>query len=224
MVRDIIKIVLNVFILLVITYFIIVGIYFSFKVNGVLEEKLFEDRMTLNVENFGKNRLNALLKVEDPKFYEHNGVDFKTPGNGLRTITQEVSKELFFKKYYNNLSKPREIISSLILNSKLSKKKQLDLFFNNIYLGEIQGRKIYGFEEASKIYFKKSYKDLNEDEFLAIVATINEPNKFNPIENSLENKKRVSRIKLMLMDEYIPETLFDVEYNRGVVESYASSK
>ena len=154
-------------------------------------------------------QLEILLKVEDPHFFEHGGVDFSTPGAGITTITQGLVKHLYFDQFKPGLAKIKQtLIAAFVLDPLIPKGVQLRRFINTVYLGKGTS----GFEQAAKIYFHKSFAQLTEDEYIAIVAMIIAPETFNIEKFPDRNKERANRIKRLISGEYKPRGLFDLYY------------
>ncbi|KPU27133.1 hypothetical protein TR13x_06760 [Caloranaerobacter sp. TR13] len=157
--------------------------------------------------------MDILLKVEDPNFYNHKGIDFKTPGAGITTITQGLVKKFYFENFRPGIAKIKQtLIARFALNPLVSKDDQLKLFINYVYLGKLDGNPIYGFANASERYFGKPFSQLSEEEYISLVAMIIAPNKFNVIKNPEANSNRVERIKLLIRGEYVPKGLMDLYY------------
>jgi membrane peptidoglycan carboxypeptidase len=151
----------------------------------------------------------ALLKVEDPGFHHHGGVDFSTPGQGITTLTQGLVKLLYFDKFQPGLAKLRQtLIAALVLDPLVSKQDQLLLFINLVPMGG-QTR---GLAEAAQAYYHKPFAELSQDEYLALVGTIIAPATFNPQRYPQRNQERVARIKKLLGGEYKPKGLMDLYY------------
>lgn len=151
----------------------------------------------------------ALLKVEDPGFHRHGGVDFSTPGQGLTTITQGLVKLLYFDKFQPGIAKIRQtLIAAYVLDPLVGKDEQLRLFINLIGLGE----GVRGFEEGARYYFQKDFKELDEEQYLALVAMIIAPENFSLRRYPERNQERVGRIKKMLSGQYQPKGLCDQFY------------
>jgi monofunctional glycosyltransferase len=81
-------------------------------------------------------RLVQLIRVEDPNFWHHNGVDVETKGAGLTTITQSLSKRLAFEHFKPGIGKIRQTTYAWGLESRLSKKEILTLFLDTAELGQ----------------------------------------------------------------------------------------
>ncbi|OGF46688.1 MAG: hypothetical protein A2452_05165 [Candidatus Firestonebacteria bacterium RIFOXYC2_FULL_39_67] len=198
---------------LVVLYYIIVIFKARIDTPLIIEKALKESNITLKVSDLNKWQLDALLAVEDPDFYKHNGVDIKTPGAGLTTITQGLVKKYYFVSFKPGIAKIKQTLIALFaLNPLVSKDDQLKLFINNINLGNIDGKEVLGFDNAAKVYFKKSFNKLTKDEYLSIVAMIIAPETFNIIKNPKANAKRTERIRKVVSGEYRPKSLMDIYY------------
>ncbi|OGF51261.1 MAG: hypothetical protein A2044_03380 [Candidatus Firestonebacteria bacterium GWA2_43_8] len=179
----------------------------------LIEEAAKKDNVTLQAGDLSKWQLDALLAIEDPKFYNHNGVDLKTPGAGITTITQGLVKKYYFNSFKPGIGKIKQtLIAVFALNSLVTKDDQLKLFINNIYLGNVEGKEVVGFDKAAKVYYKKPFNKLTKDEYLSIVAMIIAPENFNIIKNPGANAKRTERIKKVVSGEYKPKSLMDIYY------------
>jgi len=83
----------------------------------------------------GSERVSILLQVQDPRFYHHQGVDLKTAGAGLTTITQSLSKRLAFNDFKPGIRKIRQTAYAMGLDKYLSKEEVLTLFINTVPMG-----------------------------------------------------------------------------------------
>lgn len=81
-------------------------------------------------------------------------------------------------------------------------------------MGQRDGKPIYGLEDASDFYFNKKFRDLTENEYLALTAMIRAPITFHYLNKREENDLRVSRIKKYLAGEYVPKDNSDWLYDR----------
>ncbi|MBY0564071.1 MAG: transglycosylase domain-containing protein [Hyphomonadaceae bacterium] len=153
--------------------------------------------------------IEALLRVEDPGFRLHRGVDFTTPGQGWTTITQALTKRLYFESFTPGFAKiEQSLIARFVLDSAISKDEQLDLFLSLAYFGDVDGRSVIGFRNAAQAYHGKALGELNRQEFLALVAMLPAPNDLRP--GSAANAERVARIERLLDDECAPRDWQDV--------------
>lgn len=154
-------------------------------------------------------QLEILLAVEDPNFYSHRGVDFETPGSGWTTITQGLAKKFYFKEFHSGIMKIKQsLCARWALDPLVSKERQLDLYINIMYFGN----GTYGLKDAARYYFNKNIDELEEDEFIALIACLIKPEQLNIIDHPQENAIRVQRIKKVLSGVYKPQGLFDITY------------
>lgn len=166
---------------------------------------------SLAVSDLSPRQVEILLKVEDPRFFEHNGVDLSTPGAGITTITQALVKHLYFEKFSPGIAKVKQTaIARFALDPLMDKDDQLRLFINTAYLGP----DAIGFARASEAFFGKPFSQLNEDQYIALVAMLIAPAIFDVRRYPERNRERVERIKRVVNGEYVPRGLFDVFYGK----------
>lgn len=182
---------------------------------AIFENLKTSGQLQLKLEDFPAGWLDDLLKVEDPNFYGHNGVDLSTPGAGITTITQGMVKYLYFEHFKPGVAKLRQsLIAIFAVNALIPKDEQLTVFVNTAWLGTQKGKPVRGFEAAAGAYFNKSFRDLTHDEFLELVAMVIGPEQFHVERYPERNAERVSRIKRLLAGEYKPTGLMDLYYDR----------
>jgi membrane peptidoglycan carboxypeptidase len=160
--------------------------------------------LPLKVEDLKPDRQRVLLRVQDPNFYSHPGVDFSASGSGWTTITQGLVKQLYFDHFRPgllHLGKVRQSLLAIGFNARVPKDEQLRLFLNRVYLGELAGHSVYGFDEASHAYYGKPFADLSREEYVSLVATIVSPATLNPASHRADNLDRVARIERLLKGE-----------------------
>lgn len=180
-----------------------------------------ENRLWAGIDKMPKQLGNAFIAIEDERFYENRGVDWKRTfaavGNKLlkfnstefggSTITQQLIKNVTNDKERDAMRKFREIVRATLITRKLSKKEILEAYLNTISLGN----GICGVQVAANYYFNKDVSELNLTECAALAAITKNPSRFNPItENGAEeNKKRrqtvldkMLELKMISYDEY----------------------
>lgn len=168
---------------------------------------LSSDAYRLKISDFTNERVEQLLKVEDPSFYTHKGVDLITKGNGMNTISQKLVKKLFEIER----DKIKEVlIAKFAVDPIISKDLQFEMYVNIMPLG----REIYGLEDASQYYYKKDFTKLNKEEYIALVGILIDPNKYNLEDFPIRNNDRYERVKKYLEGNYIPKGVFDIYYDR----------
>jgi len=183
----------------------------------IFTKALEEQNIEIQLSELSKQRLAALLAVQDPKFFDHKGFDFQTPGAGVTTITQAMTKYLYFSSFTAGFDKIEQtLIAALAVTPQVSKNDQLTVFLNTAYLGHIKKQEIRGFAEAARAYYGKPFKELSEDEYLSLVAMLIAPKTFNLNEHPDKNKERVSRIKKLLSGEYQPTDNSDLYYGQDI--------
>lgn len=135
---------------------------------------------------------NAILSAEDDRFYQHGGIDYlgmlraavtNVVGGGKRqgasTITQQVARNFFLSSEKTYSRKLYEILLSFKIESNLSKDQILELYINQIFLGQ----RAYGFAAAAQIYFGKPLKDISIAEAAMLAGLPKAPSAYNPIVN-----------------------------------------
>jgi len=163
----------------------------------VLAEFAIEKRIPIKEQDIPKNLENALIAVEDYRFYKHIGIDpyriagvmFKnlTTGSseGGSTITQQLAKNLFLYKDQTYTRKVNEWMVALQIERFYTKRQILEMYMNYVFLGA----GAYGFEAGSRTYFGKSLKDLTLEES-ALLAAIPKSPEYSPTRNMQKAEAR----------------------------------
>ena len=171
--------------------------------NGALiAEYAIEKRLFIPYDSIPNKVINAFLSAEDKNFFNHPGIDpkgiaratvnnFKNIANdkrleGASTITQQVAKNFLLTNEVSLRRKIKEAILAFRIEKAYTKKKILELYLNQIYLGE----GTYGIAAASLEYFDKSVKELNYSEAALLAALPKAPSKYNPFKYYTEAKLR----------------------------------
>jgi membrane peptidoglycan carboxypeptidase len=164
-------------------------------------------------QDLSKRQLEILIKVQDPGFYSHNGIDLSTPGAGLTTITQAIVKKLYFDNFKPGIAKIKQsLIARFVVNELIPKDDQITLFINTMYLGNIDGKSIVGLETAANAYYHQPVNKLTEDQYISLIAMLVMPKTFHIIEHPEWNMDRANRIKALIAGEYKPKGLMDQFY------------
>lgn len=167
----------------------------------------------LKLNQVSLDRQAALLTVDDPNFYGHQGLDFGTPGQGNTNLTQSLVKRFYFERFRPGFLKIEQmLIARFVLSPAASKRDQLELFYNYAYLGRKDGRAVIGFPAAARAWFGRDYAALDEDQYLALVAMLIAPDRLDPIRHPGENAERVRRIKALLAARCRPLDKDDLWY------------
>jgi penicillin-binding protein 1A len=171
--------------------------------NGdLIAEYAIEKRLFIPYDVVPKSIINAFLSAEDKNFFEHPGIDpqgiiraiinnFKNiiedkRLEGASTITQQVAKNFLLTNEVSLKRKIKEAILAFRIEKAYSKEKILELYLNQIYLGE----GTYGIAAASLEYFDKSVKELSYSEAALLAALPKAPSKYNPFKYYEEAKLR----------------------------------
>ena len=161
--------------------------------NGELvAEYALEKRLFIPYESIPEKIINSFLSAEDKNFFNHPGVDargvtrafLKNIKNiftnkrleGASTITQQVAKNFLLTNEVSLKRKIKEAILAFRIEKAYTKKRILELYLNEIYLGQVT----YGVASASLEYFDKSVKELNYAESALLAALPKAPSKYNP--------------------------------------------
>ena len=197
------------------TYYLTAIFIARVKKQEIVNTALASGRMKLELTDLTKEQLSALLKIQDPNFYHHKGVDFMTPGAGITTTSQGLVKMYYFEDFKPGPQKIEQtLIARFAFDPLTPKDTILKLFINEVYLGQKDGGPLKGFEDASWFYFNKPLVHVNWDEYLSLIAMIRAPFNFHYFEKREKNSERVSRIKKVLAGEYVPVDNSDLFYNR----------
>lgn len=162
-----------------------------------------------------KNYLNAVVAVEDHRFYEHGPIDFIAIGRAIwvnvsnwelreggSTITQQLAKNVVLSQEETASRKLGEIIAAFDIEKNYSKDEILTLYVNTCYFGE----GYYGIYEASMGYYGKEPKDLNLDEATMLAGVPNAPSVYAPTVNpDLARKRQEHVLDTMVEYGYITE-------------------
>ena len=185
----------------------------------ILAEFAIEKRIPIKESDIPPMVENALLAIEDYRFYEHKGIDFYrlagalvinvTQGKtqGASTITQQLAKNLFLSKEQTLTRKMSEWAMALEIERLYTKRQILEMYMNYVFLGAGS----YGFEAGSRTYFGKSLKDLSLEE-AALLAAIPKSPEYSPTRNKDKAKERRD-IVLDKMGEYFPDLYSQADIN-----------
>ncbi|CAG9239970.1 Penicillin-insensitive transglycosylase / Penicillin-sensitive transpeptidase [Paraburkholderia tropica] len=171
-----------------------------------------ERRDVVHFRDVPDNLKKAILAIEDSRFYEHGGVDLTgiaragivalTNGHasqGASTITMQVARNFFLSSEKTYTRKIYEMLLAYKIESKLSKDQILEVYMNQIYLGQ----RAYGFASAARVYFGKDLKDLTLAECAMLAGLPKAPSAYNPVVNPKRAKVR---------QEYILERMLELHY------------
>lgn len=173
-------------------------------------------------EDLGPGRIEQLLMVEDPGFWTHGGADWTTPGSGLTTLTQSVSKHVGFNNFHPGLQKIRLVGYAMGLESKLSKPQILALYLDTVWMGRGPRGSMVGFFNASETVFGHPPSALKRHQFLTLVAVPISPRKLSLAAPNADLNERTARIERLIERKCRPAGLRDV-WLKGCANQRTSS-
>ena len=180
--------------------------------DGVVVGEFGEERRSLTpIQNIPKVMKDAVLAIEDARFFSHGGVDYlgviraglanvgKTKSQGASTITMQVARNVYLSAEKTYTRKIYEILLTFKLEHMLTKNQILEIYMNQIFLGQ----RAYGFAAASETYFGKPLKDISIAEAAMLAGLPKAPSAYNPI----VNPKR-ARVRQLYIIERMEENGF----------------
>lgn len=158
-----------------------------------------ERRSVVSIKDVPKPLVDAILAAEDERYYQHKGVDYTGvaraalanfaqigPKQGASTITMQVARNFFLSREKTLTRKVNEMLLAFKIESSVSKEQILELYINQIYLGQ----RAYGFASAAHIYYGKSLDKLTLAETAMLAGLPKAPSSFNPVANPARAKLR----------------------------------
>lgn len=158
-----------------------------------------ENRTVVSIDAIPSHVQDAFIAIEDSRFYEHAGVDFKSTMRAIyrdliamekveggSTITQQLAKNLFLTNDKTWSRKAKEVMASIYLERNVSKDRILQFYLNTIYFGN----GLYGIETASQYFFDKPVSQLSVEEGALLAALPKGPNYYDPSDHPERAKER----------------------------------
>jgi penicillin-binding protein 1A len=184
-----------------------------FSSDGVLIGEFGEELRNLTpIAQIPKVMKDAVLAIEDAHFYEHGGINYKSvlraaianlgqaKSQGASTITMQVAKNVYLSSEKAYTRKIYEILLTFKLESLLTKDQILEIYMNQIFLGQ----RAYGFAMASEVYFGKPLKNITIAEAAMLAGLPKAPSAYNPIVNPDRARTRqLYIIERMLENNFI---------------------
>ena len=166
---------------------------------GALLGEFGEERRNLTpIQDIPAVMKNAVLAIEDARFYQHGGVDYKgmvraglanigrLKSQGASTITMQVARNVYLSSERTFSRKIYEVLLTFKLEHMLTKDQILEIYMNQIYLGN----RAYGFAAASETYFGKPLKDISIAEAAMLAGLPKAPSAYNPVANPSRARSR----------------------------------
>jgi penicillin-binding protein 1B len=160
---------------------------------GHFAGRSLEDRLPVALTEVPEHLVQALLTVEDQRFYQHSGLDFRRIGaafaanfkagrvvQGGSTLTQQLAKNLFLSPRRSVFRKLREAAMAMVLETRHTKDEILQAYLNQVYLGQAGAVGIHGVGRAAEHFFGTDVSSLTLDESALLVALIRAPSLYSP--------------------------------------------
>ena len=199
----------------------------------VLGKYYIQNRSNASYESISPNVMNALIATEDIRFYQHSGIDFRGAASigfyaligkkrGASTITQQLAKNLFPRKRFDNVfnkatTKLKEWITAVRIEQRYTKEEIITMYLNTVEFGG----NAFGIRSASKVFFGKQPKDLDECESALLVGMLKGITKFNPLKNPANALlRRNTVLNQMRKNDFITDDSFDTLKLRNIELNY----
>ena len=180
-----------------------------------------EQRIEVPLERISPHLIQAVISVEDQRFYEHNGIDLiRIAAAGLRnlrawrraeggsTITQQLARQSFLTRDKTYRRKLKEVILAAHIERDHSKNDILEMYLNKVYFGD----GLYGVEAASLGYFGKHASEVTVDEAALLAGLIQSPSAYAPTENL---DRAIARRNVVLQAMSSTGAIDAAEYDRA---------
>lgn len=187
-----------------------------FSSDGVLLGEFGEERRSFTpIKDVPKVMRDAVLAIEDARFYDHGGVDLvgiaraalaqlsEARSQGASTITMQVARNFYLSTEKTLTRKVYEVLLTWKIESLLTKDQILEAYMNQIFLGQ----RAYGFAAASEIYFGKPLKDVTVAEAAMLAGLPKGPSIYNPI----VNPKRATARQQYIIDRMLDNGFITAE-------------
>lgn len=183
-----------------------------YDTNGQLisERKGSKDAKYFKYEDIPKDFVTAFISIEDKKFYQHNGVDFKAVvrvikarvtkdgvAGGASTITMQLAKLMYMEPSRTWQYKVKQMFLAMELEKRYSKEKILEFYLNNVYFSN----GYYGVDAACHGYFNCDLGDLDLSQIAFLCAIPNRPSYYDPVTNPENTIKRRDLILKNMLDD-----------------------
>jgi penicillin-binding protein 1A len=185
-----------------------------------------EKRNLVKLDDIPADMKNAVLAIEDYRFYQHGGIDYigimralaadvirGHASQGASTITMQVARNVFLTKEKTLSRKIYEILLANKIEAALSKDQILEVYMNQIYLGQ----RAFGFAAAARTYFGKDLKDISLAQAAMLAGLPKAPSAYNPVVNPKRAHIRQQYILQRMLDVgFITQAQYDVAANEDI--------
>jgi penicillin-binding protein 1A len=185
-----------------------------------------EKRSLVKLNEIPADMKNAVLAIEDARFYQHGGVDYLGIARamfsdvlhggakqGASTITMQVARNVFLSSEKTFSRKIYEMLLAGEIESALTKDQILEVYMNQIYLGQ----RAFGFAAAARVYFGRELKDITLAQAAMLAGLPKAPSAYNPVINPKRAQVRQQYIlKRMLELEFITQAQYDAAIKEDI--------
>jgi len=206
-----------------------------YSAEGILIGEFGEERRALvKISEVPDLMKKAIIAAEDDRFYEHGGIDYMgvlraaysnfTSGGakqGASTITMQVARNFFLSKEKTLSRKFNEVLLALKIEHNLSKEEILQLYINQIYLGQ----RAYGFAAAAQVYFGKNLNQLSVAEIAMLAGLPKAPSAYNPVVNPKRAKLRQMYVLRRMRElHFIDDALLESAQQQHIITKHGSQE
>jgi penicillin-binding protein 1A len=165
----------------------------------LIDELYIENRDVITIGQVPQNLINALISMEDHRFYEHSGISLRglfraaivdiltmSRKQGASTITQQVARNMYDQIGFDKtvIRKLKEFLTAIQIEKTYTKSEIMELYLNSVYFGKKRfgrNRALYGIQKASHGYFGKNVEALTLNESATIIGLLPAPNFYSPL-------------------------------------------
>jgi penicillin-binding protein 1B len=173
-----------------------------------------EDRLLLNEDEIPQALVDALIAVEDRKFYQHHGLSLKSIVRALlanleagrtvqggSTLTQQLAKNMFLTPEKSLLRKINEAFMALLLELRFSKRAIITAYINEVFLLQQNRIAIHGFARASRMLFRRSVEHLEPQHLALLVGMVKGPSRYNPFRSPEQATLRRNLVLKIMLEQ-----------------------
>jgi penicillin-binding protein 1B len=172
-----------------------------------LFEQVWEERRIVTLSEVPDHMVQAVIAVEDCRFYEHFGIDLPSIARalvadvkagrivqGASTLTQQLVKNFYLTPKRTFSRKIKEALMAVLLEIRYTKQQILEAYLNEIYFGQRGSQGVYGVGEASEFYFGKPLREITLAESAVLAGLIRSPALYSPHKDVEKIRKRRDRV------------------------------
>jgi penicillin-binding protein 1B len=187
------------------------GVVLEPELIGTLWGEARRDRVPVALDEIPDHLEQAILTVEDRRFFDHGGIDVRRIGGAMlaniragrvtqggSTLTQQLARTLFLSPDRTLFRKLRETAIAFALERRFSKERLLEEYLNHIYLGQNGAAAIHGVGRAAQFYFGRDVSDLSVGESALLAGVIRGPSLYAPFRNPTSAKARRDLVLAMM--------------------------